>query len=154
MATNITVKTRIRVNGQEYASEDDMPPAIRQAYERAMANVRSGAARGLVKASGVSADAHVRTKITFNGQEFDSAAAMPTAIRKLYDDVMATLDAEPSSGRDAGAVQAQLPVGGSLSVSESAIAMKAARPESTTARLLVAGVVIAALLLASVILRR
>ena len=35
MTTNISVKTKIRVNGQDYGSVNDMPPEVRQAYERA-----------------------------------------------------------------------------------------------------------------------
>ena len=101
MATNITVKTRIRVNGQEYASTDDMPPAIRQAYERAMAELKGGTPRDFspLPASGIS---QVLSKITFHGQDFPSVDAMPPEIRKLYDGVMAEFDAERSAGANAG----------------------------------------------------
>jgi hypothetical protein len=146
---NLMVKTKFRVNGQEYASLDAMPPAVRQAYERAMASVQNGPPRGLVSLSSSSTNTHVRSKITFNGQEFDSAAPMPPAMRKLYDDVMAALDAERRGDQGGGVVQAPLPAGGSLSV-----VMSVAPPESTTWRLVIAGIVIAALLLGSLVLRR
>lgn len=42
MTTNITVKTKIRVNGQEYQSVEDMPADVREAYERALASAAHG----------------------------------------------------------------------------------------------------------------
>jgi len=151
---NLTVKTKFRVNGQEYASLDAMPPAIRNAYERAMASVQNGTQHGLVNLPGSSTNTHVRSKITFNGQEFDSTDAMPTAMRKLYDDVMATLDAERRAGQGGGIVQAPFGADGSLSFPQASVVMSAAPPESTTWRLVIAAVVIAALFLASFVLRR
>jgi hypothetical protein len=154
VATNITVKTKFRVNGQEYASVDDMPPAIRQAYERAMASVQSGTHRGLVRLSSAFTNTHVQSKITFNGQVFDNPYAMPPAMHRLYDDVMATLNTERRARQGGGADQAPLPADGSVSAAEASALMSAARPESTTARLLIAGAVIVALLLVSFVLRR
>src|SRR5262244_3912089 len=97
MTTNVTVKTRFRVNGQEYASVDDMPAPVRQAFERAMASMQSSTQRGLLPGSGASTTTHVHSTISFNGQQFASTDAMPTAMRKVYDDVMAALDLERSA---------------------------------------------------------
>jgi hypothetical protein len=33
MITNITIKTKIRINGKEYASVDELPPDLRRAYD-------------------------------------------------------------------------------------------------------------------------
>ncbi len=48
MATNISVKTKIRVNGREYASVEEGPVDIRQTYQRALAMTAGGAHRGLL----------------------------------------------------------------------------------------------------------
>ena len=37
-AMNISLKTKIRYNGQEYTSPDALPPEIRAVYERALAS--------------------------------------------------------------------------------------------------------------------
>ena len=60
MTTDITVKTRIRVNGQEYASVDDMPDDVRQLYQRALATIAGGKHSGLLDISGqgASTNAH------------------------------------------------------------------------------------------------
>ena len=42
MTTDSTAKTKIHVNGQEYASVDEMRDDVRQVYERATAQTTSG----------------------------------------------------------------------------------------------------------------
>lgn len=156
MATNISVKTKIRVNGREYGSVEEMPADIRQTYERALAMSAGGAHGGLLGsvAGSVSAPA-VRTKIVFNGQEYASAEHMPAAVRRLYEDVIATLQADEQNGgglhTSGPPASAGAPPFGSAPVSSAVSGV--ARPESTTMRLVIAGAVAAALLLAAFVLR-
>ncbi len=154
MATNISVKTRIRVNGREYASVEEMPADIRQTYERALAMSAGGAHGGLLGSVAGRVTA-VSTKIVFNGQEYTSAEHMPAAVRRLYEDVIATLQADErnsgdlnTSGPPASAGVAPI---GAVAVSSASSGL--VRPESTTMRLVIAGAVAAALLLASFVLR-
>jgi len=151
MATNISVKTKIRVNGREYASVEEMPADVRQTYERALAMSVGGAHRGLLGSIGSA----VHTKIVFNGQEYTSAEHMPAAVRRLYDDVIATLQSEKqnSAGPGAEPVSAGSPLVDSTLARASSAVSGVARPESTTMRLVIAGVVAAALLLAAFVLR-
>jgi hypothetical protein len=72
-AVSITLKTKIRYNGQEYASPADLPPDIRVAYEKAL---HDGGEK----------------KFVFNGEQFASEEAMPADVRKLCDDVMGVIE--------------------------------------------------------------
>lgn len=74
---NITLKTKIQYNGQEYASPDALPPEIRAAYERTLAS-----------AAGPTANREVKTYLSINGQRFSSADEISAAEKKLYDDAM------------------------------------------------------------------
>ena len=68
----IDVKTRIKYQGQEYSSVEELPPEVRAAYERAIAT----------------GGASVSRKIVFNGQEYASLDQMPAAERQLYEDAL------------------------------------------------------------------
>ena len=68
----INLRKKIKYNGQEYSSVEELPPEARSAYEKAMA-VSSGT---------------VSTKIVFNGREYASPEQMPTTERQLYEDAM------------------------------------------------------------------
>ena len=77
MAIKFTFKTKtnIRFNGQDYSSVDQMPPDVRQAYEKVMAGLKD-------------APLKIRTssaKIVFNGKEYAGrikvAATLPSHIR-------------------------------------------------------------------------
>ena len=71
---SITLKTKIRYNGQEYSSPAELPPEVRAAYEKAL---HDPAAK----------------KFTFiNGQKFANEADMPADVRKLCDDVMGVIE--------------------------------------------------------------
>ena len=83
----VNVKRKFIVNGVEYGSPEEMPPEIRAAYEK---TVQSGAA---LSASGyfslgTKQPVQRMTKITVNGQTYDSVEAMPEDIRRLYEDAM------------------------------------------------------------------
>ena len=76
----INVKRKFKINGKEYNSIGEMPPDIRNAFEKAMAS-QAG--------SGQQANpATTQTKIIFNGTEYQSIDAMPQDVRQLYEKVL------------------------------------------------------------------
>jgi hypothetical protein len=80
MGVTLKVKRKFVVNGKEYSSVEEMPPELRDAFEKA---VNSG--------SGVriqNPGAGMKTKIVFDGKEYDSLDAMPGDIRRVYQSVM------------------------------------------------------------------
>src|SRR6185503_14374426 len=84
------LKAKIRVNGKDYASAEEMPAKIREAYARAIgetALLRSGA-RLATK---------LNAKIIFNGVEYSSPGEMPVAERRLYQDTLAALVPEATA---------------------------------------------------------
>jgi hypothetical protein len=74
-AVSVTLKTKIRYNGQEYSSPADLPPDVRQAYETALH-------QGSV----------VSRKFVVNGQPFANEDAMSADVRKLCDDAMEVIE--------------------------------------------------------------
>jgi hypothetical protein len=73
-AVSITLKTKIRYNGQEYSSPAELPPEVRAAYKKALHDPSA-------------------KKFTFiNGQKFANEADMPADVRKLCDDVMSVIE--------------------------------------------------------------
>ena len=81
MSMKVNINTKIRFNGKEYSRVEDMPPEVRQTYERALAQMQ---------ASGV--NVKTKAKLVFNGHEYDSVEAMPDNVRRLYDQIMTTVD--------------------------------------------------------------
>src|ERR1700731_632059 len=73
-AVSVTLKSKIRYNGQDYSSPAELPPEIRAAYEQAL---HSGA---------------VKKKFMFNGEQFADEDAMPPDVQKLCDDVMGVIE--------------------------------------------------------------
>ena len=73
-AVSITLKSKIRYNGQEYSSPAELPPEVRMAYEEALH------------------DGAMKKKFVFNGQQFADEEAMPPDVRKLCDDVMGVIE--------------------------------------------------------------
>lgn len=117
MTANISVKTKIRVNGQDYASVDDMPPDIRQAYERALATMAGAKHGGLLdmlgKGARPNAQAASNAKVIFNGQEYSSVEQMPANVRHLYQAVIATIETgETSIAPETGKAVQGVPQGG------------------------------------------
>ena len=156
MSTLITVKTRIRVNGKDYGNVEDMPADVRQAYERALSAIESGKPNAIVKISSPTANAQMvaNSTIVFNGQEYPGVEQMPADVRRLYDAVVATLETDRTPGASATARteagQSQWQGAESrLTARAAAMTAGAVRPESTTSRWIIAGAVIAALLLGS-----
>ena len=71
---SITLKTKIRYNGQEYSSPAELPPEVRAAYEKALHDPSA-------------------KKFTFiKGRKFASEAEMPADVRKLCDDIMGVIE--------------------------------------------------------------
>jgi hypothetical protein len=76
----VNVKRKFKINGKEYNSIEEMPPDIRNAFEKAMASqVGSGQQAN---------PATTQTKIIFNGTEYQSIDAMPQEVRQLYEKVL------------------------------------------------------------------
>jgi len=73
-AVSITLKSKIRYNGQEYSSPAELPPEVRIAYEKALH------------------DGAVKKRFVFNGEQFANEDAMPADVRKLCDDVMGVIE--------------------------------------------------------------
>ena len=74
---NFNVKRKFKVNGTEYDSLEEMPAAVREAYEKAVS-----------KSGGVKFGETSSTKIVFNGQEYTSAESMPADLRQMYETIM------------------------------------------------------------------
>ena len=83
MEVKFNVKRKYIVNGNEYSSLDEMPAAIREAYEKAV-----GQAKGIEHGNISSISSG---KIMFNGQEYESLNSMPPDIRQMYETVMKTV---------------------------------------------------------------
>lgn len=79
---SITLKTKIRYNGQEYGSPSELPPEVRAAYEQAV--------RG--KAAGFGGMVKKRFFVKVNGQSFAGEDEMPADVRKVRDDVMSVIE--------------------------------------------------------------
>jgi hypothetical protein len=125
-----------------------MPADVRQAYERALASVN---AKTAVASGGT------QTKLVFNGQEYTSVDGMPAAVRHLYEEVMATVDANRNGIPDVLETTAQGTSASSLtptSMTAVSVAGGIVRPDSTRGWLLIAGVVIALWLLCSLVFGR
>jgi hypothetical protein len=85
----LNFKAKIRVNGEEYASAEEMPAKIREAYARAVGDTS-------VLRSGARLAAKLNARITFNGVEYNSPNEMPAEERRLYQDTLAALLPEPT----------------------------------------------------------
>ncbi|MDA8130883.1 MAG: hypothetical protein M0011_05200 [Elusimicrobia bacterium] len=70
---NINFKRRIRINGKEYNSEDEVPPELRQTIHDALLNSGTPGHR----------------KIVINGVPYENVESMPPDIRQIYDQAMA-----------------------------------------------------------------
>ena len=77
-------KTKIRLNGREYASAEEMPATVRQAYNRAVGETA-------VLRSGARLVGKLNAKVIVNDREFSSPAELPVAERRLLQDALAAL---------------------------------------------------------------
>ena len=76
MSVNVSIKRRIKVNGKEYNSVDELPPDVRALYDRAMA---SPGKKGSAK------------KITINGGDVAATRTSATTIAIVVLAVLAAL---------------------------------------------------------------
>jgi len=83
MPVNFNVRTKIKINGREYSSPEEMPPDVRRIYEKALANRQSSPASVQVKTN---------SRITFNGQSFNSLDEMPADVRRVYESILSAVD--------------------------------------------------------------
>ncbi len=79
---------KVRFNGTQYNSPDEMPPAVRAAYERALELAAQGTS------SGGPLNIKVSTKVRFiqKGKTYDGLDKMPLDVRAQYDKAMDQMD--------------------------------------------------------------
>src|SRR5438105_1313767 len=82
----VTVRfnTKIRFNGREYASAEEMPATAREAYTRAVGETA-------VLRSGARLTGKLNTKVIVNDKEFSSPGELPVGERRLLQDALAAL---------------------------------------------------------------
>ncbi len=156
---------RIRFNGAEYNSLDEMPTAVRLAYEKALELAKQGKSGGLL-------GGHVNVKLTtkvrfaYNGKVYDSPEQMPPDVREKYDLAMQRIDKDHNGIPDALESSASLPASDFTPPSPDAFptteqstpllapAQPVIAPESSNTRalLVTAGIVILILLVAVAVL--
>ena len=71
---SVTIRSKIRYNGQEYTSPAELPPEVRAAYERALH------------------DGVVHKRFVLNGHAITSEAEMRADFGKVCDDVMNVIE--------------------------------------------------------------
>jgi len=87
---NISFKTKIRYNGKDFSSVDELPPEMRAIYERALAN-RSNKL--------MSAGTKVVTQLVVNGHEVESTKELAEDEQKLCADAMQLLRVKSCASR-------------------------------------------------------
>ena len=99
---NITLKTntKIRYNGKDYSSVDELPAEARAAYERVVANHGIGSLASNL-AGGV-----VTTRLTINGKTYSSSAELPATEKKLFEDAMQLVHDQTTSNTQTPIVNA------------------------------------------------
>jgi hypothetical protein len=136
MKVNFVVKRKFIVNGKEYSSVEEMPPELREAYEKA---VRSGAGFRIEKPQ-----VSLETKIVFNGKEYDSLEVMPADVRRAYQSVMKSVEtgqASPDLLSAALGDESTLPRQ-SQAIHTSVDLVKPIEPTSSSPRWIIAGLVL------------
>jgi hypothetical protein len=76
--------TKIRFNGREYASAEEMPPSVREAYTRAVGETA-------VLRSGARLAGKLNAKVIVNGKEFSNPGELPVTERRLLQDALGAL---------------------------------------------------------------
>jgi len=81
MGVKFNIKRKIKVNGREYSSVEEMPEDIRRIYDKAVCHsAESEQSTEMTR---------LETKIVFNGQEFKSVDDIPPEARQIYKSAMA-----------------------------------------------------------------
>lgn len=98
MGIKLNVNFKIKVNGKEYGSAQELPDAVREAYDRARNDPSALGAGGVAFAQ--------RTKIVVNGQEYAGVGDMPPDVRHMYQKAMEVVaEGKASENRRAEAGQ-------------------------------------------------
>ena len=82
---------KITFNGREYNSPDEMPPQVRQLYERAMANLAQKQP-GAVSSPKVNIKVTTNMRFKYNGQVYNSLDELPPDVRPRYEKIMGQMD--------------------------------------------------------------
>jgi|GEM_PF-1422632 len=85
------MESKIIFNGREYANVNEMPPDVREAYERITKTFADSDGDGVPDVlEGLSGDTVSTTtsKIVVNGREYASADEMPSDVRQIYERMM------------------------------------------------------------------
>ena len=143
MNVNVNVKRKFKINGKEYGSIEEMPPDIRNAFEKAMA---SQAGPGQQANS-----AMMQTKIIFNGTEYQSIDAMPQDVRQLYEKVLKAAETGVApdniiTASDISGMQAGPKKYGTTSIENMGSSTKI-EPTAFSPRILIIGVLLIALII-------
>lgn len=80
----VRFNTKIRFNGREYASADEMPASVREAYTRAVGETS-------VLRAGARLAGKLNAKVIVNDREFSSMGELPVAERRVLQDALAAL---------------------------------------------------------------
>lgn len=109
MNVNVNVNRKYKINGKEYNSIEEMPPDLREAFEKALAS-QSG--KGSILSQ--------HTKIIFNGIEYKNIEEMPQDVRELYEKVLKTAE----TGEAPPGFTATDNISGSMKVSKTSLSIK------------------------------
>ncbi len=139
MEIKLNVTRRFKVNGKEYGALEEMPAAVREAYEKA--------AKSLANPDHATTIFETSRSIVFNGRQFASVDAMPPDLRQMYETVMKAVGAGNATAGAAGTAIAAAPARPGIGVRRTIPGPIA--PESFSARKLAAAAAVAALLAAA-----
>ncbi len=144
----MNVTWKIKVNGKEYGSVEEMPAAEREAYQRAMGQLGDAEHRNTIVVRSSS--------IVVNDREYSSVDAMPENVRQAYLTLKKTVEAAPTptdekTVAEAARALARPRTGGAAAPSR---APGPIAPESFSARKLIAWAAVLAVLAALYLLLR
>ena len=98
MGIQIKTNVRIKVNGKEYGSVDELPPEIQDAYRKQM-----GVKLGTPGTQGA---------ITVNGKTYKSLAELPPDERMRYEEIMKVVNAgNPAGAPEKSGIRLQIAPG-------------------------------------------
>ncbi len=82
---------KIKFNGTEYGSPEEMPPDVRAAYDKALELAKQGKLGGL-PGSHVNVKFSTKVRFSYNGKVYESPEEMPPDVRERYDKAMEQVD--------------------------------------------------------------